>query len=94
MLKRIKPRYQTKSGATPKSNQCQTQHPFFPSLSLAPKLELNGSVLHSIAQHDVAYVTEQCERNMLRHRHDTIAEGIGLDRRGNKICTKSYSIMI
>ena len=40
-----------------------------------------GSVLHSIVQHDVAYVTEQCERNMLRHRYDTIAEGIGLDRR-------------
>jgi cysteine synthase A len=39
-----------------------------------------GSVLYNKVKYNIAYATEQRERNLLRHRYDTIAEGIGLDR--------------
>jgi len=39
-----------------------------------------GSVLYNKVKYNVAYASEQRERNVLRHRYDTIAEGIGLDR--------------
>ena len=39
-----------------------------------------GSVLFGKIEHGVAYTTQQQERTLLRHRYDTIAEGIGLDR--------------
>ena len=39
-----------------------------------------GSVLYNKIEHGVAYTTEQRERHMRKHRYDTIAEGIGLDR--------------
>jgi len=39
-----------------------------------------GSVLYNKVKYNVAYATQQRERNLLRHRYDTIAEGIGLDR--------------
>jgi cysteine synthase A len=39
-----------------------------------------GSALYNKIQYGVAYTTEQQERGLLRHRYDTLAEGIGLDR--------------
>jgi len=39
-----------------------------------------GSVLYNKVKFNVAYASEQRERSLLRHRYDTIAEGIGLDR--------------
>lgn len=39
-----------------------------------------GSVLYSKVEHGVAFTTQQRERALLRHRYDSIAEGIGLDR--------------
>lgn len=39
-----------------------------------------GSSLYNKVKHGVAYTSEQKERGIRRHRYDTIAEGIGLDR--------------
>jgi cysteine synthase len=39
-----------------------------------------GSVLYSKVEHGVAFTSQQRERALLRHRYDSIAEGIGLDR--------------
>jgi cysteine synthase len=39
-----------------------------------------GSVLYHKIQHGVAYTMQQSEQCLKRHRYDTIAEGIGLDR--------------
>ena len=39
-----------------------------------------GSVLCNKVRHGVAYAPHQRERLMRRHRYDTLAEGIGLDR--------------
>jgi cysteine synthase len=39
-----------------------------------------GSVLFGKIEHGVAYTSQQQERTLLRHRYDSIAEGIGLDR--------------
>jgi len=39
-----------------------------------------GSVLHNKIKYGLAYVTQQSESTVLRHRYDTLAEGIGLDR--------------
>jgi cysteine synthase len=39
-----------------------------------------GSVLYNAVAFGVAYTTQQQERTVKRHRYDTIAEGIGLDR--------------
>jgi cysteine synthase len=39
-----------------------------------------GSALYNKIQHGVAYATEQRERGLKRHRYDSLAEGIGLDR--------------
>ena len=39
-----------------------------------------GSALYNKIEHGVAYASEQREREMKRHRYDTLAEGIGLDR--------------
>jgi cysteine synthase A len=39
-----------------------------------------GSVLYHKIHHGVAYAPQQRERGMKRHRYDTLAEGIGLDR--------------
>ena len=39
-----------------------------------------GSCLYNKVKHGVAYTSEQRERSLRRHRYDTIAEGIGLDR--------------
>jgi cysteine synthase len=39
-----------------------------------------GSVLYSKVEHGVAFTSQQRERGLLRHRYDSIAEGIGLDR--------------
>ena len=39
-----------------------------------------GSVLYSKIEHGVAFCVEQRERHLKRHRYDTVAEGIGLDR--------------
>jgi cysteine synthase len=39
-----------------------------------------GSVLYSKIEHGVAFTSQQKESKLLRHRYDTIAEGIGLDR--------------
>lgn len=39
-----------------------------------------GSVLYHKVEHGVAYTSQQQERGLKRHRYDTIAEGIGLDR--------------
>jgi len=39
-----------------------------------------GSALYHRIHHGVAYAPQQRERAMKRHRYDTLAEGIGLDR--------------
>mmetsp|Transcript_13259 Transcript_13259/g.29315 ORF Transcript_13259/g.29315 Transcript_13259/m.29315 type:complete len:465 (+) Transcript_13259:96-1490(+) len=39
-----------------------------------------GSALYSKVKYGVAYASEQSERALKRHRYDTLAEGIGLDR--------------
>lgn len=39
-----------------------------------------GSSLYHAIQHGIAFAPQQRERAMKRHRYDTIAEGIGLDR--------------
>lgn len=39
-----------------------------------------GSALYNKVKYNVAFTKEQSERGMKRHRYDTIAEGIGLDR--------------
>lgn len=39
-----------------------------------------GSVLYGKVAHGVAFTHQQRERGLERHRYDTIAEGIGLDR--------------
>ena len=39
-----------------------------------------GSALHHKVEHGVAYAVEQRERTLRKHRYDTLAEGIGLDR--------------
>jgi len=39
-----------------------------------------GSVLFNKVEHGVAFASQQRESQLLRHRYDTIAEGIGLDR--------------
>lgn len=39
-----------------------------------------GSALYNKINFGVAYTAEQQERSLLRHRYDTLAEGIGLDR--------------
>lgn len=39
-----------------------------------------GSALYHRIHHGVAYAPQQQERAMKRHRYDTLAEGIGLDR--------------
>jgi cysteine synthase A len=39
-----------------------------------------GSSLYSKVAHGVAFAPEQSERSIRRHRYDTVAEGIGLDR--------------
>ena len=39
-----------------------------------------GSVLFGKVEHGIAYTSQQQERTLLRHRYDSIAEGIGLDR--------------
>ncbi len=39
-----------------------------------------GSSLYNKIKHGVAYAPQQSERSLRRHRYDTLAEGIGLDR--------------
>ena len=39
-----------------------------------------GSALYSKIKYGVAYASQQSERTLRRHRYDTLAEGIGLDR--------------
>ncbi|KAJ1445105.1 tryptophan synthase beta subunit-like PLP-dependent enzyme [Pelagophyceae sp. CCMP2097] len=39
-----------------------------------------GSALHARVRHGVCYASEQQERSLRRHRYDTIADGVGLDR--------------
>jgi cysteine synthase A len=39
-----------------------------------------GSSLYNKIAHGVAFAPQQSERSLRRHRYDTIAEGIGLDR--------------
>ncbi|KAG7358087.1 pyridoxal-5'-phosphate-dependent protein subunit beta [Nitzschia inconspicua] len=39
-----------------------------------------GSSLYHKVEHGVAYAPQQQERTLRKHRYDTIAEGIGLDR--------------
>jgi len=39
-----------------------------------------GSVLFNKIEYGVAFTNQQTEREMKRHRYDTLAEGIGLDR--------------
>jgi len=39
-----------------------------------------GSALHAKVRHGVCYDTNQAEQRVRRHRYDTIADGIGLDR--------------
>merc|ERR1711972_987874 len=42
--------------------------------------DVQGSSLYSKVNNGVLYVAEQAERSIRRHRQDTIAEGIGIDR--------------
>lgn len=45
-----------------------------------------GSALYHRIHHGVAYAPQQQERAMKRHRYDTLAEGIGLDRMTHNFC--------
>lgn len=45
-----------------------------------------GSSLYHKVEHGIAFATEQRERHLRKHRYDTLAEGIGLDR-----ITKNFS---
>eukprot|EP00929_Paragymnodinium_shiwhaense_P052819 TRINITY_DN26452_c0_g1_i1.p1 TRINITY_DN26452_c0_g1~~TRINITY_DN26452_c0_g1_i1.p1 ORF type:complete len:1233 (-),score=191.62 TRINITY_DN26452_c0_g1_i1:177-3875(-) len=42
--------------------------------------DVQGSSLYNKVAHGVLYASEQAERTVRRHRMDTIAEGIGIDR--------------
>jgi len=42
--------------------------------------DVQGSSLYHKIEHGVLYTSEQAERTVRRHRADTIAEGIGIDR--------------
>jgi len=48
-----------------------------------------GSALYNKVKFNVAYTSQQREQSLRRHRYDTIAEGIGLDR-----ITKNFSLGI
>lgn len=53
--------------------------------SVAPYVEIvlvdpPGSALYHKVEHGVAYTEQQQERTVRKHRYDTLAEGIGLDR--------------
>ncbi|EED86652.1 hypothetical protein THAPSDRAFT_38294, partial [Thalassiosira pseudonana CCMP1335] len=53
------------------------------SLSSPPKnilVDPPGSSLYNKVKYGVAYAPQQSEQRLRRHRYDTIAEGIGLDR--------------
>ncbi|KAF0704683.1 hypothetical protein AaE_014812 [Aphanomyces astaci] len=39
-----------------------------------------GSSLYNKVRHNVCYAPQQSERTVRRHRYDTVAEGIGIDR--------------
>ncbi|KAF0684857.1 Aste57867_23202 [Aphanomyces stellatus] len=39
-----------------------------------------GSSLYNKVRHNVCYAPQQSERTVKRHRYDTVAEGIGIDR--------------
>ncbi len=52
------------------------KHPFINIVLVDPP----GSALYNKIEHGVAYASEQQERSMRKHRYDTLAEGIGLDR--------------
>jgi cysteine synthase A len=55
------------------------QHPY----RAAPKIALvdpPGSSLYNKVKFGVAYASQQSEQRLRRHRYDTLAEGIGLDR--------------
>ncbi|KAL3938184.1 MAG: hypothetical protein SGBAC_006850 [Bacillariaceae sp.] len=39
-----------------------------------------GSSLYNKVEHGIAYAVQQSERSIRKHRYDTLAEGIGLDR--------------
>jgi cysteine synthase A len=39
-----------------------------------------GSALYHKIEHGIAYAVQQSERRIRKHRYDTLAEGIGLDR--------------
>jgi len=57
-----------------------------------------GSALYHAIQHGIAFAPQQRERAMKRHRYDTIAEGVGLDRltanfsRGQKYIDKAIRV--
>lgn len=54
-----------------------------PSSPSPPRIVLvdpPGSSLFNKVKHGVAYATQQSEQRLRRHRYDTLAEGIGLDR--------------
>ena len=54
------------------------------SLSSSPPrivlIDPPGSSLHNKIKYGVAYTRQQSEQSLRRHRYDTLAEGIGLDR--------------
>lgn len=54
----------------------KSQSPFVRVVLVDPP----GSALYSKIRYGVAYASQQSERAMKRHRYDTLAEGIGLDR--------------
>mmetsp|Transcript_50116 Transcript_50116/g.54081 ORF Transcript_50116/g.54081 Transcript_50116/m.54081 type:complete len:496 (-) Transcript_50116:1120-2607(-) len=60
-------------------------HGYFDEAIVNDKVEIvlvdpPGSVLFNKVEHGVAYAVEQQERFLRKHRYDTVAEGIGLDR--------------
>lgn len=58
-----------------KGKQTQSKQP--PRLVLA---DPPGSSLYNKIKYGVAYTSQQSEQRLRRHRYDTLAEGIGLDR--------------
>jgi cysteine synthase A len=51
-----------------------------------------GSALYHKIEHGIAYAVEQRERTLRKHRYDTLAEGIGLDRITNNFARGLDSI--
>ena len=60
-------------------NSCKRFNPQKPPCKIV-LVDPPGSALYNKVKYNVAFASQQKERSMKRHRYDTLAEGIGLDR--------------